>query len=649
MELLLPLGLLGLVSILALIIIYIIKPNYIVKHVSTTYVWELSLRYQRRRIHSSTLKKVLLFLCQVLILALIAILFTQPVFRTGTGVGEPDVIAVIDSSASMYTGSLVESGGETYNETRFQRALKLTVDLANETAANGGNMTVIIADGSPEFLARRVPARSAGALISDLQNMIDEENSCSFGVSDIDGAIELCNDVLAENPAARVYLYTDTNYTYIPERVTVVPVSREGEWNVGILNAHAEIEEGYYALTVELAAYGESDLSVDLAVQVVLLDSSTRDFSKKVFCENGVVNTVVFCYGGGMESDGLFYCDLTSEERFSSFRSIHISVNEADSFRDDNSFNVFGGDKEIVRIQYATGVQNPFFPTALNSLIGIYEQQWDIRITEVDPGVTPQTTGYDLYIFDHIVPNVLPRDGAVLFCDPASAPTGSGFTVLGSQNFNGRGISLSQGVDHPVLKGLNPDNMRLWEAWEVTYDETLYEPLLYCNNLPVLLCANHQDNKIAVMAFNLNRSNIVLEYDFLLLLSNLFGYYFPSTVEKYAFEVGEEIEINARGPEVYVKGQELSLKEFPAKLVFDASQIVTIGQRSYFRKEYPDIQIYIKLPAAESNIWRTEDELADPYADLVQEDNAKSLNIYFAAALLALLLLEWWLQSRESQ
>ena len=50
MELLMPLGLLGLLGIAIIILIYILKPNYQQKVVSSTYVWKLSLRYRKKQI-----------------------------------------------------------------------------------------------------------------------------------------------------------------------------------------------------------------------------------------------------------------------------------------------------------------------------------------------------------------------------------------------------------------------------------------------------------------------------------------------------------------------------------------------------------------------------------------------------------------------
>ena len=50
MSWLTPIGFLGLIGIIILIIIYILKPQYQQKFISSTYVWELSLKYKRKRI-----------------------------------------------------------------------------------------------------------------------------------------------------------------------------------------------------------------------------------------------------------------------------------------------------------------------------------------------------------------------------------------------------------------------------------------------------------------------------------------------------------------------------------------------------------------------------------------------------------------------
>ncbi len=58
--------------------------------------------------------------------------------------------------------------------------------------------------------------------------------------------------------------------------------------------------------------------------------------------------------------------------------------------------------------------------------------------------------------------------------------------------------------------------------------------------------------------------------------------------------------------------------------------------------------IYVKIPASESNIWAEGDALRNPYREKEEEDYFDDLLLYIAAALVAVLFLEWWLQSRDA-
>ena len=69
MELLRPLGLLGLLGIAILILIYILKPNYQQKIISSTYVWKLSLKYRRKQVPINRLLSILLLILQILVIA----------------------------------------------------------------------------------------------------------------------------------------------------------------------------------------------------------------------------------------------------------------------------------------------------------------------------------------------------------------------------------------------------------------------------------------------------------------------------------------------------------------------------------------------------------------------------------------------------
>ena len=57
--------------------------------------------------------------------------------------------------------------------------------------------------------------------------------------------------------------------------------------------------------------------------------------------------------------------------------------------------------------------------------------------------------------------------------------------------------------------------------------------------------------------------------------------------------------------------------------------------------------IFVKIPAAESNINPVESTLTNPYFFEETDSDNVDLLFYFALAVVTLLFLEWWLKSRE--
>ena len=147
MTLLAPLGLIGLIGIIILIIIYIIKPNYQQKLISSTHIWKLSLKYRKKKVPTSTLRNILIIICQILILTSAAMILAKPAQVLAHKVERREVVAIIDSSASMQT---LGDG-----LTRFERAIDKVQNLADEVLAENGILSVIIADNTPAFLMEK--------------------------------------------------------------------------------------------------------------------------------------------------------------------------------------------------------------------------------------------------------------------------------------------------------------------------------------------------------------------------------------------------------------------------------------------------------------------------------------------------------------
>ena len=96
-----------------------------------------------------------------------------------------------------------------------------------------------------------------------------------------------------------------------------------------------------------------------------------------------------------------------------------------------------------------------------------------------------------------------------------------------------------------------------------------------------------------------------------------------------------------------LENNSIEFTEFPAKLVLDIPGTYTLEQTTYYGKNITE-RIYVKSPASESNIWSTEDILRDPYITETAAEQYSELILYMAAAMVALLFIEWILQAREN-
>ena len=656
MTLLTPLGLLGLISIIVLIIIYIIKPNYQQKMISSTLIWKLSLKYRKKKIPVSKLRNLLLILCQILILTSCALILAQPSKILKSEVEVPEVIAIIDSSASMRT--------EYDGDTRFVRAINEVLDKADDVFAQDGIVTVILADDTPSYLVQGLRAGNKKQLLDALEPLKVDYTACAFGSSDVEGALALCEEIVYDNPAAKIMLYTDTEYAYVPENIEVVDVCNENEWNAAILDAVAEYNDGTYTFYIDVACYGrDQELLLYVEVQGANAADSTDvggdiKFSIPVYCDSELTKRVVLInedlYQEDADTDeNVIYHRISETDKISSYQTVVIKVDENDaiddSFIDDNNFNLYNGQKEVLRIQYASARSNPFFVSILDTLTSVYQDRWDIQVTELRSDTEAAITGFDLYIFEHIVPKTMPTDGAVFLVNPSDAPVGSGLTVHDERSYP-KNISLTEeDAEHPLMNNITADDITVSLIRHISYDAS-YQPLMSCDTLPALLVKAEEGERVVVMPFSLHYSNLAILKDFPLLMYNMFEYFFPITVSGSSFEVNENISLNARGNELYVSFGDDNTEmynQFPCTLKLNMPGTYVLTQTTFAGKDVTE-SIYVKIPEKESNIWGVEEALSDPYTNLEQEDFFKDLLLYVAIALVTLLFAEWWLKGQDS-
>lgn len=292
-------------------------------------------------------------------------------------------------------------------------------------------------------------------------------------------------------------------------------------------------------------------------------------------------------------------------------------------------------------------------------LIGLRDSlssRWDIDLTEVrGENAIPEIAGFDFYIFEHKMPEILPTDGVVFLINPDVSPEGAGIT-LNANDVSGD-FTLRSGGAHPITDRVNAEEITVSKYKRVTLADG-FETLLYIGNDPALMIKNEPGVKIALLTFSLNSSNFSVLAGFPSLMYNMISYFFPSTITdsvemgssaKYIFEVNDTVTLNAKGPFLTVTdsvGTKTEFDEFPAGIeavrpgTYTVSQIPLSGVETVER-------FYVRIAAAESDIGLVLEELYSPYVDIPEQFNDFDLLLYFAIALVALEFIEWILQTRE--
>ena len=647
MNWLTPLGFLGALGIVALIIIYIIKPNFQNKLISSTFVWKLSLKYRKKKIPTSTLRNILIFICQVLILSAATFILAQPFIKSNKGEETTESVIIIDASASMLSS--------TAGSTRLERAIYEASSYIDEAFKEEKSVSVIVASDKAYFVAQQANAESAAIIKADINAILDENNpTFTYGKPDIKGAMALAEEITAYCLNSEVVMFTDTNYIDAGN-VKVVDVKDNADWNAAILDVRSSIVENLYVFEIDVACYGaDMDISLYCDFTDVNGSGSTLNYKLTPRLTRDEVQTIIFSVDPEVRSK-----HVDEFEAISTFKDLHVYIAELDSLAEDNNFYLYGGKRPVLKVQYASAMPNNFFASALMVLRDQLGDYWDIEITEIRNKQEPASEGFDLYIYEYQMPAVLPTDGIVMLCSPETAlPSSSGIQLGMIHGFippsnvtNYEGAPLTKGDDHPLLKNINVESIKITQYRGInSYDD--YTPIMYSDSedgqKPVVLVRNEPDSKIVVMAFSHRYSNFAVLHDFPLFMYNMLNYFAPQTFDGYVFDANESIDLNARGEALTVTGPDTdkTLVSFPASIQLSNPGSYTVTQTVLSGDPVIE-EFYVKIPTEESNINLQVDALENPYFYQETYESDLDLLIYFAATMVALLFIEWWLKSRE--
>ncbi len=646
---LLPIGFVGLLAIAVLLAIYLLRPQYREKRISATVVWKRVVsRTKKQRL---MLTNVFIFLVQALVLVIIAVGFAEPRLYSKTQISpDSEYVVILDSSASMRAKSSASG------DTRFERAVGMATDKIKEyfSETESGAVSVIIADSNPSYLFSNLKKDDESEIYSRL-----DKAECSLEEGNLEDAITLAGKHLEENPYAKIFFYTDTQFDNLGTAVEVINIcDKESEQNIAILGCTVGIIDNQYAFEIVLGAYGNVTRRCDVAVDITGADNGNgkQDFHLEV-----PVNFAVNENNQSLEQIQRVTVMATNENYggqpdwfFDVYEETKISIsNLNDSIPDDDQFYVYGGMRDTIKVEYWSTDANSFWQLGFNNLAVNMNKSRDIAFKEIyqDQGMVAENHGFDFYIFEHSVPDEvlqegLPTDGIILLADPDSTINDANIGLSFNQTVKIPSTACVSGEYHQLIQYMEPSKIHLTQYSKITVEDDSFKPLIFIDDNPVLLVKNTPSSKMIVLPFSINMSDFYGD-QFQIFLYNLVNYFMPTTLDKFDFNLGEKVQFNCKGESIEVEHNEKvqNFVEFPAELTFDDIGTYTFTTTFGLNKEDEVRRAYVHVSTAESNLFETSDFRINLNAkELDGESQGRDFFIWFAVLSLILMVIEWYLQ-----
>lgn len=496
MSFLNPAGLIALIGVPILIIIYIIKSRYEDRAVSSTFLWKLSQKFMKKRLPMQKLKKILLFIMQLLMVIAVSLIVAQPVVTVeGGGV---EYVCIIDASASM--------AAKTNGVSRYDRACDLICTAADDMLT-GSAMTVIYAGNSSKTLIKRAEAAD------DVKTAV-KGTTCALGSANIQSALTRAQKICDVYPDVVVTLYTDREFE-AADNIHIVNVSN-GEYNAAVTALTAEVTGEGVLYTATLLSSGQ-----DKEIAAALLVDDVIKSAKLTTCQDGVPARVQW---------------LVDDAPMWSYARVFIETK--DSLEADNQYYLCNTPEPTCEVLLVGS--NPFFLEAALSVI----PNVNLTVTSSAADLAAYT-GFDLYVFDGIEPQLLPEDGSVWLVNPRLDVLGSNLTF--GTLIKGTYLSLPELTDteafNTLTKDLLPASIIVSKFTELI-SAPEWETILQCGEMPVMLAReNENGTRHTVTLFDIHNTNMAMTTDFVALCRNVVSYSLPKMLSAHDFEAGQEIEI----------------------------------------------------------------------------------------------------------
>lgn len=464
----------GLLAI-PILVLYMLRLRRPERRVSSTWLWQRLVRDREANAPWQKLRRNLLLLVQLLILALLVLALARPYLPTGR-LAQGSVVVLLDASASMLATDVAPSHRESQH--RFAAAQAIVEEMIGDLAGND-QMTLILIGRTPQVLAAatadKALLRQALANASPTQGEADWEAAYALAAGAAQGFADPQLVVVSDGGAPAPTAPLPVQPRYVPVGVA--------DANLALAALATHVEPEATTLLARVVNYGSQTQSAVLTLQLsgALFDARrltlAPDESASLVWELPPTPEVI---EASLTSDGPDYLAV------------------------DNVAWAAPAGALSHRVLLVTA-GNIFLEQVLGVMPGV-------ELFKAAPDA-PLETDYDLYVFDGVLwPDPAPAGPYLIFNPPASHPP----LTVGGLFTNTLTTRLA---DSPLLQFVDWGGVHVQQAREV--QAPWAQTLIGAEGGPLVLAGEWQGRRVAIFTFDVRDSDLPLQITFPILMANL--------------------------------------------------------------------------------------------------------------------------------
>lgn len=620
-----PYALFALLAIPVLIIIYILRNRYKEETAPSTYIWEISEKFLKKKNPLRKIEHLITLIVQILAIFFMAFTLAKP---TITLKGQADnIVFVLDASASMnmYNAKTNSGLSNENKKTRFVEAKEKIMETVND-AAKGSKFTLILADEEPGYVCKDISDSTQFEIY--LNTATASEISC-----DLVKPLEMAQQLLSSGVDNKCIVASDKSFTNVidnkQDNLEFIDVSDDTSINYAVNEFTYDIFGNQIQFSGSLINYNDKNPR-EVKIRFFVDDVNYGWTNVNNYVEDDTGKSVI------TETALPFVVTVTEKEsgQLNKVKSVKVQIeDEDDALALDNVY--FANDNTTSKTTNVLIVSTSSF-----YLEAVMKSMKTINVNYKTVSSYSGQTGYDLYIFDCYNPNdsyTLPSDGSVMFF--------GSHTVVDKSGFLPQINAYKSIADGGVIKYANNDDDLLYKEltkastmkeidfnsfvpYTITGDFTTIMNYEDDNGIiyPMAFAGKNQNNqREVVFSFNLSNSSFPITYDFVNIMRNCLNYANPTTISSFEYHCGDEVTLSVSDDTTKIEIEDLN-GNVEIVDIDDAEQYVNytfsktgnyIVRTIYDNETKREAKVFVALPKAESYVVIPD----DTEINLVNNDN----------------------------